>query len=116
VRQLHHGGHVDVELGLECLEVGGPELARSAESRVVHQDSDTGGEPVGHLGAIGGDGQVGGQHLHRSACFVVQFGGKPVEAVDVTGHQDQVMTVDGVAVGESRAQAGRRSGDHCDGA
>ncbi len=37
VRQLHHGGDVDVQLGLQLGEIDGPELTRRAEAGVVHQ-------------------------------------------------------------------------------
>ena len=75
-----------------------------------------GGEPVGDLGAVGGVGQVGGQHLDVRARLVVQFGGEPLQPFDVTGDQHQVVAVDGVAAGETRPQPGRRSGDQSDGA
>jgi hypothetical protein len=114
--QLQHGSHVDVELGLKRLVVGGPEFARSAESRIVDQDSDACGEPVGHLGAVGRDGQISRQYLDRCTGLVAELGGEAFEALDVAGDQDQVMTVDGVAAGESRAKTGCGSGDHCDGA
>ena len=47
-----------------------------AESGVVDQHLDPGGQPVGDLGAVGGVGEVGGEHLDRRARLVVQFGGE----------------------------------------
>ena len=116
VRQLHDRGDVDVELRLQHRQIGGPEFAGRAESGVVHQHPHPGGQPVGHLRAVGGVGQVGGQHLDGRAGLVVQFGGEQLQPVDVAGDQHQVVAVDGVAAGETRAQPGRRSGDQCDGA
>ena len=87
-----------------------------AESRVVHQDPHTCGQPVGDLGPVGGDGQVGGKDLDVRAGFVVQFGGEAFQAFDVAGDQHQVVAVDGVASRESRTQPGRRPGDQSDGA
>jgi len=116
VRQLHHGGDVHVELGLQHRKVGRPEFARRTEPGVVHQNPHPGRQPVGHLRAVGFVGQVGDQHLHPGAGLVAQFGAEALQPIGVAGHQDQVVAVDGVAAGESRAQPGRRSGDQCDGA
>jgi hypothetical protein len=44
----------------------------------------------------------------------VQFGGETFEALSVAGDQHEVIAVDGVSAGESRADPGRRPGDQCD--
>ena len=56
------------------------------------------------------------QHFDVGAGLVVQFGGEALQPLDVTGDQYEVVAVDGVAAGESRAEPGCRSSDQCDGA
>jgi hypothetical protein len=74
------------------------------------------GKPLAHLLAIRLDGEVGGEHFDSCARFVVEFGRQRFQAFDVTRDEHQIVAVDGVTTGESRAKAGRRPGDQCDGA
>ena len=116
MRQLHDRGDVDVELGLQQRQIGGPEFPGRTKSRVVHQDPHPGGQPIRHLRAVGFGGQVGDEHFDAGAGLVMQFGGEALQPVGVAGDQHQVVAVDGVAAGESRAEPGCRSSDQCDGA
>ena len=116
VRQLHHRGDVDVELGLQQRQIGGPEFPGRTKSRVVHQNPHSCGQPIRHLRAVGFGGQVGDENFDSGAGLIVQFGGEALQPFGVAGDQHQVVAVDGVAAGESRAEPGRRSSDQCDGA
>jgi hypothetical protein len=116
VRQLHHRGDVDVELGLQQRQVGGPEFPGRTKSGVVHQNPHSCGQPIRHLRAVGFGGQVGDENFDSCAGLIVQFGGEALQPFGVAGDQHQVVAVDGVATGEPRAEPGRRSSDQCDGA
>ena len=114
--QLHHRGDIDVQLLLQQRQVGRPELTGGAEAGVVHQNPHPGREPVGHLGAVGRVGEVGGKHLDACARLVVQFRGEPLEPRHIAGDEHQVITVDRVPAGEPGAKPGGGSGDQGNGA
>ena len=114
--QLHHRGDVDVQLGLQLRGLGGPEFAGRAETGVVHQHLDTGGQPLGDLVAVGGLGEIGGEHLDVPSALVGQLGGQRLETVCVAGYQHQVVTIGGIAPCETFADTGCGPGDQGDAA
>ena len=113
--QLHHRGDIDVELVLQHGKVGGPEFPGGTQAGVIDQHPNSCRDPFGNPVAIGGQGQISRQNLDVDAVGRAQFRRQHHQAVDVAGHQNQVMAITREAAGIAFTNAGGGAGDQGDG-
>ena len=108
--QVHHRGHVDVELRLQQGGIRRPEFAGRAEAGVVHQDRTPAASRSATLARSAGSAKSAGS-TSTAAALDAQLARQFLQPLNIAGDQNQVIAVARVASRVAGADPGRGPGD-----